>query len=201
LTIGGAWVEKLLFSKEIRAIFQQSPETRLASMITLHAQIAGGYCQVVESIDEARAVKFSTDGRQMKQVIGHIMEWERFTILCLAQLVSGVKTRKVLWTNGYVDLEGIAHSFDTIDAFNEFQADQHRTTPWSEIKRNSLYTSRYLLKFLSNSILVTPQILEDSEVINPKLYDGEQLAIPSAWFLWYVTLDHEAVEHAQDLYG
>ncbi len=39
----------------------------------------------------------------MKQVIGHIMEWERFTLLCYGQLLSGVNNRKILWKNGYFD--------------------------------------------------------------------------------------------------
>ena len=72
--------------------------------------------------------------------------------------------------------------------------------PWAEIQANALRIATNLHTLLSTPSLITPALLEDTEAISPELYDGLRLPIPSGWFLWHVILDHEAVEHARDLY-
>ena len=188
------------FINEIRSIFALAPQARLQAMISFHQKVCGAYCSAVNAIDEKRAESKSSDGRLIKQVIGHIMEWERFTLLCYGQLLSGVNNRKILWKNGYFDNSGEPYNFSSIDAFNSFQAERQITLPWSQIQADAIRLAKKLQTLLS-STLITPEMLEDSEEISPELYDGQRLPIPSGWFLWYVILDHEAVEHAADLYN
>ncbi len=188
------------FINEIRRIFALAPQQRLQAMIFFHLKVCETYCQAVSRIDEARAESKSSDGRLIKQVVGHIMEWDRFTLLCYGQLLSGVMTRKILWKNGYTDSSGEPYNFSSIQAFNVFQAERQAEMTWTQIQDESIRLARTLQSLLS-STLITPQMLEDTEVISPELYDGQRLPIPSGWFLWYVILDHEAVEHARDLYS
>lgn len=185
---------------EIRRIFQLAPEQRKTDMIALHRKICSDYCTAVKAISPERAEMVASDGRLLKQVVGHIMEWDRFTLICLGELLSGVKTRKLLWKNGYVDQAGEPYNFGTIDAFNAFQAERQLSMPWAEIQANALSIAATLLSLLSTPSLIAPALLEDTTAISPELYDGQRLPIPSGWFLWYVILDHEAVEHARDLY-
>jgi hypothetical protein len=128
------------------------------------------------------------------------MEWERFTLICLGQLLTGVKTRRILWKNGYVDSTGEPFNFGSIDAFNAFQAEYETALPWEEIQTRAVEVSTALVNLLSSPGVITPALLEDTENISPELYDKQRLPIPGGWFLWYVILDHEAVEHARDLY-
>jgi len=188
------------FINEIRRIFSLAPQSRLQAMISFHQLVCETYCQAVSGIDETRAESKSSDGRLIKQVVGHIMEWDRFTLLCYGQLLSGVKSRKILWKNGYTDSIGEPYNFSSIEAFNVFQAERQAELTWTHIQVEAIRLAQ-TLKSLLSSTLVTPKLLEDTETISPELYDGERLPIPSGWFLWYVILDHEAVEHARDLYS
>lgn len=188
------------FITDIRRIFLLDPEKRKTEMIAFHRKISNDYCEAIKSITSERAESVSTDGRLVKQVVGHIMEWDRFTSICLGKLLSGVKSRKLLWKNGYVDQAGEPYNFGSLDAFNTFQAEHQLAMPWTEIQANALGIAGNLLTLLSTPSLVSPQRLQDTETISPELYDGQRLPIPSGWFLWYVILDHQAVEHARDLY-
>ncbi len=193
-------MDKHSFISEIRSIFALAPQARLQAMISFHQKVCEAYCSTVNAIGEKRAESKSSDGRLVKQVIGHIMEWERFTLLCYGQLLSGVNNRKILWKNGYFDNSGEPYNFSSIEAFNSFQAERQITLPWSQIQADAIRLAKKLQTLLS-STLITPEMLEDSAEISPELYDGQRLPIPSGWFLWYVILDHEAVEHAADLYN
>ena len=188
------------FINEIRSTFSLAPQQRLQAMISLHQKVCEAYCQAVSGIDEAHAESKSSDGRLIKQVVGHIMEWDRFTLQCYGQLLSGVKNRKILWKTGYTDSMGEPFNFSSIEAFNNFQMERQATVPWAQIQVDAIRLAKTLQSLLS-STLITPQLLEDTETISPELYDGQRLPIPSGWFLWYVILDHEAVEHATDLYS
>jgi len=189
------------FITEIRRIFQLAPEERKVEMTAFHRKVCDDYCKAVKGITPERAETISSDGRLVKQVVGHIMEWDRFTLICLGKLLSGVKTRKLLWKNGYVDASGEPYNFGSLDAFNAFQAERQASMPWSEIQMNAVSVASNLLILLSTPFLITPALLEDTITISPELYDGQRLPIPSGWFLWYVILDHEAVEHARDIYS
>ena len=188
------------FINEIRRIFALAPQQRLQAMISFHLKVCETYCRAVSAIDDTLAGSKSSDGRLIKQVVGHIMEWERFTLMCYSQLLSGVKTRKILWKNGYTDSSGEPYNFCSIEAFNIFQVERQVELPWIQVQVEAIRLAKTLQTLLS-SALITPQLLEDTEAISPELYDGRRLPIPSGWFLWYVILDHEAVEHARDLYN
>ena len=189
------------FITEIRRVFQLAPEERKVEMTAFHRKVWDDYCKAVKGITSERAETISSDGRLVKQVVGHIMEWDRFTLICLGKLLSGVKTSKLLWKNGYVDATGEPYNFGSLDAFNALQAERQASISWSEIQKNTIHVASKLFALLSTPSLITPALLEDTEAISPELYDGQRLPIPSGWFLWYVILDHAAVEHAHDLYS
>jgi hypothetical protein len=189
------------FITEIRSIFALAPVERFEAMGAFHRTIHAAYTRAIQEITPERAASVSTDGRLVSQVVGHIMEWERFTLFCLGELLSGVRSRKLLWKNGYVDKAGEPFNFGTLDAFNAFQAERQQNLPWAEIQSDAINMAYTLLNLLSNQAVISPALLENTDTISPELYDAQRLPIPSGWFLWYVILDHEAVEHARDLYN
>jgi hypothetical protein len=193
-------MDELTFITEIRRIFLLAPAQRLPAMNSFHHQIYDDYIQAVKEIANARAESPSSDGRVVKQVVGHIMEWDRYTLICLGQLISGVKSRRLLWKNGYVDKSGERYNFSPLEAFNAFQAERQVVIPWELIQQDAIALATILLHLLDNPEIITTALLEDTESISPELYDGKKIPIPCGWFLWYVILDHSAVEHARDLY-
>ena len=102
---------------ELRRIFQLAPEQRKVEMTAFHRKVYNDYCKAVKAITPKRAEMVSSDGRLVKQVVGHIMEWDRFTLICLGKLLTGVKTRKLLWKNGYVDAAGEPYNFGYTGCF------------------------------------------------------------------------------------
>jgi hypothetical protein len=194
-------MDERIFITEIRRIFALAPAERFDAMSALHSAIHAEYTGAVKEITPEGAASVSSDGRLLSQVVGHIMEWERYTLICLGQLMSGVKTRKLLWKNGYVDKAGEPFNFSSLDGFNAFQAERQRKLPWIEIQSDAINMADTLLNLLSSHAVITPTLLEDTVTISPELYDGQRYPIPCGWFLWYVILDHEAVEHARDLYS
>lgn len=189
------------FITEIRRLFALAPDARFSAMSKFHQQIHSAYTRSIRAITPEQAALTSSDGRLVSQVVGHIMEWERYTLFCLGQLLSGVRTRKVLWKNGYVDLTGEPFNFGSLDAFNAFQVEHQAAVSWLVLQANALRMADTLMNLLAKPTIFKPALLEDTECISPELYDGKRLPIPCGWFLWYVILDHEAVEHARDLYG
>ena len=189
------------FITEVRRIFALAPDARFSAMSDLHQRVHAAYTQSVRAITPDQAALSSSDGRLLSQVVGHIMEWERYTLFCLGPLLSGVKTRKMLWKNGYVDHAGEPYNFGSLDAFNAFQAERQAAVSWQVLQADALRMADTLMNLLAKPGLLTSALLENTEPISPELYDGKRLPIPCGWFLWYVILDHEAVEHARDLYG
>jgi len=193
-------VDERSFITEIRKIFALAPTERFEAMGAFHRVIHADYTRALQGITPEQAVIVSTDGRLVSQVVGHIMEWERYTLICLAQLLSGVRSRKMLWKNGYVDKAGEPFNFGSLEGFNAFQAERQLGISWIEIQSDAIRLSATLLNLLSTPSIFSPALLDNTESISPELYDGQRLPIPCGWFLWYVILDHEAVEHARDLY-
>ena len=74
------------FIMEIRRRLQFAPEERKVEMIAFHRKIYDDYFKAVKGITPERAETISSDGRLVKQVVGHIMEWDRFTLICLGKL-------------------------------------------------------------------------------------------------------------------
>jgi hypothetical protein len=188
------------FHKQIQHILQFPATERYDEMVELHRVISNHYCDAVNRLTPEKARSISPDGRELKLVIGHIMEWERYTLFCLAQLISGVRNQTLLWENGYVDLDGKPHSFASIDEFNAFQREKQANMPWGEIQSTALQLSQTLYKLFSKKGLFTPELLEKTEVISQKQPDGSRIPIPLGYTLWSVILEHEAVDHAADLY-
>ena len=70
-----------VFYHKIVAIAAQSPAERRLSLVGLHTDVITPYLNAVRAMTAQDAARVSSDGRTLGQVVGHIAEWERFTIL------------------------------------------------------------------------------------------------------------------------
>lgn len=75
------------------------------------------------------ATRVGSDGRTLAQVVGHIAEWERFTILAVGEIIAGVHWPRIMNLSGYVEPDGQVREFTSVDAFNDYQAIKH--AKWS----------------------------------------------------------------------
>lgn len=100
---------------------------------------------------------------------------------------------------GYLDADGNEHVLKGDDALNAFQAQQQQELPWISIQSEAIVLSRRLLQLFTGSGLVTPEVLDSSRKFHWKYPDGIEISLTCGWFLWMVSLEHEAVEHSADL--
>jgi hypothetical protein len=50
-------------------------------------------------------------GLTIAQVVGHIAEWERFTILAAGEIMAGVQWPRIMTLSGYVEPDGRGQDF------------------------------------------------------------------------------------------
>lgn len=175
------------------------PAERYANLTAFHRDISARYCAAVGQIGPQAASAASSDGRTLAQVVGHIMEWDRYLILSCGELLSGLPQGQLGRLTGFVDEDGSLQTFESIDQFNARQAQKQAGWAWERIQTAALDASRVLVTLFGTPGLMD---LERLEAARPSTWQlPGDIAIPatSAWKLWGIVLEHESVEHAGDL--
>jgi hypothetical protein len=188
-----------VFYRKIAAIAAQSPAERRFSLVDLHTVVIAPYLNAVRAMTAQDAAHVSSDGRTLAQVVGHIAEWERFTILAVGELITGVRWPQIMNMAGYVEPDGQVREFTSVDAFNDYLATKHAAWSWQQIQDLAIQTAVTLQVLFAHPLLVTWERLEQTEAHHWRLPNEMSLTVPCGWYLWMVTLEHEAVEHATDL--
>lgn len=173
---------------------------RYAVLRDLHRRVFIGYYRAVQRINPDQANKVSSDGRSVKQVVGHIMEWDRYIIMGCGELLSGVKTPQIMKKTGFLGLNGEESGYENIDAFNASRAAEHQVLDWSVIQERALRSAEVLYFLFTNPMLVNAAILEDGDPVSISDGGSTRLNLTMGWLLWKIVLEHEGYEHEPDLY-
>ena len=184
-------------------IMALEPQERHRRMSALHEKLYQDYTAAIRALtpEEAmRPVNLGAETRNLAQVVGHITEWERFIIMACGDVLAGVEhPRMVTDLGGYVEPDGQRVQFDSIDAFNAYQAEKHSGWSWEQIQALAMDTAAVLHALFTQPNLLTAERLERTRPITRRLPRDVKLSITMGWSLWMTTLDHIAVEHAQEL--
>src|SRR5215213_6051142 len=125
------------FYEQIIAGAAQRPDVRHALYIDVHTDLLDRYLDVVNAItpeQSAQPVNQGSDQRTLAQLIGHIAEWDRFSILAASDILAGLKhPRCVTSIEGYVEPDGTSLSFSSVDEFNHYQAEKQASWSWEQI--------------------------------------------------------------------
>jgi hypothetical protein len=188
-----------VFYQKIVAIAARSPAERGLSLVGLHTDVITPYLNAVRAMTAQNAARVSSDGRRLGQVVGHIAEWERFTILAVGEIITGVHWPQIMNLSGYVEPDGQVREFTSVDAFNDYQATKHAAWSWEQIQDLAVQTAAMLQNLFAHPSLVSWERLEHTKAYRWQLPNEMSVMVPCGWYLWMVTLEHEAVEHAVDL--
>ena len=188
-----------VFYQKIVAIAAQSPAERRLSLVGLHTDVVTPYLNAVRAMTAQDAARISSDGRTLGQVVGHIAEWERFTILAVGEIITGVRWPQIMNMSGYVEPDGQVREFTSVDAFNDYQANKHAEWSWVQIQDLAIQTAATLQVLFAHPSLVSWERLEQTKAYCWQLPNEMSVTVSCGWYLWMVTLEHEAVEHAVDL--
>ena len=188
-----------VFYQKIVAIATQSPAERLLSLVGLHMDVVTAYLNAVRAMTVQDAARVSSDSRTLGQVVGHIAEWERFTILAVGEIITGVRWPQIMNMSGYVEPDGQVREFTSVDAFNGYQATKHATQSWKQIQDLAIQTAMTLQVLFAQPSLVSWECLEHTKAYRWRLPNEMSVTVSCGWYLWMVTLEHESIEHAVDL--
>jgi hypothetical protein len=187
------------FYPKIFALSNMPANIRVKGMNRIHSESLAAYLSAIYAIDSEKASQICPDGRTIAQIVAHIAEWERYIIQSMGDIISGVRKPFVLTLKGYRDVDGTRVDFDTIDEFNDFQVLKYKNTPWSEIKPLAIHTASALQGIFSQPVVLPFDLMEKTEPYDWHIPGGSLVSIPVAWYLWIVVLEHEVVDHAQEL--
>lgn len=187
------------FYQRLVKIAAQPPYPRYEVLAEFHTGVVMRYLNTIQIISERRARRTGSDGRTVAQVIGHIAEWERFIILAAGEIVAGVKRPRIMELSHYLDLDGRVMDFSSVDNFNAYQMAKHAKWPWLQIQDMAIHTATALHTMFTQPTILSPETLEKTHAYDWRLPNGIKLTLPIGWYLWMITLEHEAVSHALDL--
>jgi hypothetical protein len=186
------------FYQRIVKIAARSPYDRYALLAEFHTELVSRYLSAVRSMTARDALQLGADGRTIGQVVGHIAEWERFTILATGEMIAGIQWPQIMDLTGYKEPDGQVYNFAGEDEFNAHQAAKHAKYPWEEIRDLALHTATALHTLFTQPALLSPDTLEQTRKYTWYLPNGLKLTIPVGWYLWMISIEHEAVDHAVD---
>jgi hypothetical protein len=188
-----------IFCQNIVAIAAQPPAERRISLVGLHTEVVTPYLNAVRAMTAQDAGRVSSDNRTLGQVVGHIAEWERFSILAVGEIITGVRWPQIMNLSGYVESDGHVCEFSSVDAFNDYQATKHAAWSWEQIQNLAIQSAAILQILFALPSLVSWECLEHTKAYRWQLPNEMSVMVSCGWYLWMVTLEHEAVEHALDL--
>jgi hypothetical protein len=180
-----------------------APEARREHLLDLHRQVLDTYVAALTQISSEQASRrIPDDGRTLSQVVGHILEWDRALLIAFGEILAGVRWPRIMPNNLNVDIDGEPREFGTTDAFNAFYAERQASLPWVHIRARALEAAHALYAIFVAPGLLTPERLESTRLFSGfGLPTGETLEMPCGWYLWMTTLEHEGVEHADELWS
>jgi hypothetical protein len=191
--------ERASFYQQIAEIVALPPQERHRRLAALHADVVAGYCAAVQAIDAEAAARPGPDGRSVAQVIGHIAEWDRYAILAAGEMLAGVLWPRIMASTGFIEPDGAERTFKGVHDFNAYHAERHASCPWEDIRDLAIRSAVALQALFAHPALLTPALLEQTSSYDFTLADTLKLTTPVGWYLWIITIEHEAVEHIDEV--
>jgi hypothetical protein len=187
------------FYAKILAISNQPADRRVKGMNHLHQECMEVYLEALQKIDASRAAETGSDGRTITQIVGHIAEWDRYTVLAIGEITAGILEPQIMHLKGFIEPDGRILSFKNADDFNAYQAKKYQNASWPEVQMLAIRMAVALQGIFSQPAILPYDLLENTSPYRWRLAGGSLISLPVAWFLWIATLEHEVVEHAVDL--
>jgi len=188
-----------VFYPRVRTIFGEAPEERHRRMVLLDGEVLGEYLGWVRAIPAEAAARSCAEGRTLAQVVGHVMEWDRYLAISAGEMLAGVEWPGIMSKERYVETDGRTGGYETMAEFNARQAAKHADWPWLKIRDMAVEIAEAVHALFTAPALLTPRRLEATRSYVWRVPNGDRLTIGVGWYLWMVVLEHEGVEHEQEL--
>ncbi len=190
------WYERLV---EITNL--HDPKKQYQELTRLHAETVGFYVPAIKAMNDQVASQKSSDGRPKSLVVAHIMGWEEWQIQAFTDPNRLHRVARQMRLQNYFDDEtGKMVSFTGVDDFNKYQADKYAQKPWGVIQEKAVLTALSLQGlFPPNPSEEWLGFLENTPIKIWHLTPAQTVTVSGGFYLWMVSLEHEAIEHRKDL--
>jgi hypothetical protein len=188
-----------VFYPRVAEILAQAPEERHRQMARLHQEVLAWYVEKVRAIMAEAAARRCPEGRTLAQVVGHIMEWDRYFVISAGEMLAGVEWPGIMARERFVEIDGASSGYETMDEFNERQAAKHAAWPWPRIQSMAVEAADVLHTLFTTPGLLGPARLDATRLYNWKVPGGARLPTTVGWYLWMVILEHEGIDHEAEL--
>lgn len=191
-----SWYDNLLEISKIQDIRQ-----RYISLVQLHQKTLEFYLPAIRAITPKIAASINSDGRPRLLVVAHIMGWEEWQVQIFGDSDREERLKKQMILRDFFDSDkGKMVDFKNVDEFNAYNAQRYTGKPWKEIQQKAIITAKQLQSFFPpNPEQQWIDFLETTPEHKWKILPETTITIPSAWYLWMVSLEHEAVSHRKDI--
>ena len=193
------------FYREIIDGVAQPPDARHERYVDVHTALLDRYLDILETItpeQAAQPVNQGEDRRTLAQLIGHIAEWDRFSIQAASDILIGLNhPRTVTSVEGYVEPDGRVLNFAGVDDFNRYQAEKQADWSWERIRDLACDSAQMLHTLFTDEWLLHAERLERTLPWKKKLRNGIVLEpLTMGWTLWIIELEHLGAEHVTELH-
>jgi ubiquinone/menaquinone biosynthesis C-methylase UbiE len=125
----------LSLGDELRLAIKLEGEEQKRRLIEIVRSCRFSLMREVQDLDgEQASAPWTKDGRSMKEIVGHITGWERWTTAAIEEIIRGTHEPSIMSLSGYPI--GISR-YGSIDAFNAARMGEARERPWAEILEES----------------------------------------------------------------
>jgi predicted SAM-dependent methyltransferase len=139
---------------------------------------------------EQASTPLTEDGRTMKEIVGHITGWERWTAVALREIAAGSREPSIMSLSGYPI--GIGR-YASIDAFNGARMAEARERPWADV----LDESAEVFDDMLAAIEATPAGAMAQTA--PFYWPGIGGTVPCGLYLLMVAAHHYQEEHLPEV--
>jgi SAM-dependent methyltransferase len=116
---------------ELRIALHLDGEAQKQRLIEILRSCRFSFMREIQDLSgEQAAMPWTDDGRSLKEVLGHITGWERWTVAALDEIAAGQNEPAIMSLGGYP--VGISR-YASIDVFNAVRMTEARERPWAEL--------------------------------------------------------------------
>lgn len=181
----------LSLGDELRLTLKLGGEEQKSRLIEIVRSCRFALMREVQDLSgEQASTPWTDDGRTMKEIVGHITGWERWTATALEEIIRGAAEPSIMSLSGYP--LGIAR-YGSIDAFNAARMSEAREAPWAEVLEQSASTFERLIETAER----TPA--QALATTSPFYWPDIGGTVPCGLYLLMVAAHHYQEEHLPEV--
>ena len=147
--------------------------------------------EVQDLTGEQASTPWTPDGRTLKEVVGHITGWERWTAAALDEIAAGSAEPAIMSLSGYP--VGIAR-YASIDAFNGARMAESRERTWAEVLEESAQVFDAMIEAVDRT--PAPALAQTAPFYWPDIGG----TVPCGVYLLMVAAHHYQEEHLPEIF-